>query len=142
MYEHIVHSFFQVVLSNNDNSTSTTLTLLYLMPLMIFLKTNMSRLMDSLQIILSSINKQSMVKVSTLDPSLFLSTKKRVNDESTYVQSKASLKNMDKNLPFLKNVPDEFNNYRSIVFDAVMDTLQIKGISFMSSTDRTFTSFP
>lgn len=124
MYEHIVHSFFQVVLSNNDNSTSTTLTLLYLMPLMIFLKTNMSRLMDSLQIILSSINKGSIVKVSTLDPSLFLSTKKRVNDESTYVQSKASLKNMDKNLPFLKNVPDEFNNYRSIVFDAVMDTLQ------------------
>ena len=124
IYEQIVNVFFSNIVVNNDESETTHLTLLYLMPFMMYLKTQMSRLMESLQIILTTLNTNPMIKVSTLDPVIFFKLTSRMDNQTTFMNSEVAVNNLTQTLPDNSALPVEFNKYRSIIFNAFIDTLQ------------------
>ena len=124
IYEHIINLFFSNVVVNNDESETTRLTLFYLMPFMMYLKTQMSRLMESLQIIITTLNTNSMIKISTLDPLVFDKITSRMDNQATYINSEVAVNNLTETLSENNTFPIEFNNYRSIIFNAFVDTLQ------------------
>ena len=124
IYEQIVNVFFSNIVVNNNNSETTHLTLLYLMPFMMYLKTQMSRLMESLQIILTTLNTNPMIKVNTLDPVIFVKLKNRMDNQTTFINSEVAINNLTQTLSNNKDLPIDFNKYRSIIFGAFIDTLQ------------------
>ena len=121
MYKTLTSMFFLPLSYSNVPSQQSILTMLYLMPVMMYLKTHISGLIESILMILTK-NPTNKLDVSSINSSVFGKVKSNITKEVSMIMNTQL---SDNNSSDNTNVPPEFITYQSILKEAVITVLSV-----------------
>ena len=133
MYRNISNLFFTCVSQNNnttsteistETSTETSMTVLYLMPLMMYLKTHIGNLMESAMIVLNkNNNNKNPINVSSINPKVYDTLLSQLKTETREILATEITTLVEDNNSCRS--PKEYKQYRKVLAHALKNTMQL-----------------
>ena len=121
-YRTISNSFFSDLSKNTNPSKDVSLTLLYLMPLMMYLKNHITTLMESAMIVLNK-EKTSLIDISSINENVYVSLHSQLYNETNNVLS-VEIKHVKENSCGEEKYKS-YDDYNYIVTNALKNTLRL-----------------
>ena len=132
IYRNIANSFFSLVCNVESPPYEATVTFLYLMPFMMYLKRHIVSLMEGAMIVLTKNDKTNnymLVDVSTINPNVYNNVRTQIETEISTIFSPSLIQNTNEEDLISKCInskyTSEFNEYRTIVVSALTSVLSL-----------------
>ena len=119
LYKTLTSMFFLPLSYTTNPSQQSVMTLLYLMPVMMFLKTHISGLIESILMILSK-DPTNKIDVSSINDGVFKKVLTNINNEVSMVMNTQLPENQTNG-----TASAEFKNYQSIMQEAIITVLSM-----------------
>ena len=141
-YNNIVNEFFLPVSESNNITSDVSLTMLYLMPLMLYLKTHITSLIESALIVLNRNNKVSKpFDVSSIASTIYNNVQTQISNETSVLFSANMIPFLDQQPIKTSTIPSAFLAYKNVIITTLTSFLRIcqskvRTIQSMTNNDR------